>query len=1102
MSVSTGANAGFTATGGGTVNATQNNTSIVNTLTSTTGTALNVANTTIGASGLTFRSISANGATNGIVLNSTGASGGLTVTGNGGACSTAANCTGGAIQNISGVGILLTSTKNPSFDRVFIQNTTHSGVKGSVSVDGFGFTNGVINNSGLDAGGNVVGTTDDGNIAFNTVAATTEINLIGTVTITGNSLSNAYYRGIDIYNFGGTRTVTISNNTLTSSTDVLKSKGAGIRVVTEKGGVLTKATIDSNHVNNFPTDVGIDVPCGTAAGTPTTCGTPGSGTNIIAITNNFVTGQSAAARIGAEGIVALVNTGQGNFDISGNNISNTVGQGISHSAFGNATVTSTITNNTLVTHNSFAAAGIGIGTSFATAAGAAETPNLSTVISGNNVSQNDGNGILAVARDVNGTLNVRISNNTVAAPLTGARPGIRVDSGTANGNNTVCADIFTNTTAGSGSVAGIGLRRQSTNANVFGVEGMGATSSPGVEQYVGNGAGKNPGTANGVGDGSFNGVLLLSATTGFSNCSAAPNAPVTLAKTVGRFSQADEMISSDRATKPRMSFFPVSAAMQPPVVAAPEQFPGSLSQIQVDSVVTAAQFLSLWSVENSSSRVSNAVPQSGAISRPPASVIDFSLQRNGSLVPGQNIALLQSAAAYVAQDVCKHSVPTGLKDRESEVRGQKSEVSRANHARLHSAAQKPLSPQSGGTVNLALGTITPGSTVVLTYQVTVNNAAPSGASTISNQGTVTSSAPTVTTDDPDVGGANDPTLTPLLHPTAANGIVSGRITDTNGNPVEGVVVTLSGGQSRKLITDANGNYRFDNVDTGGFYTVTPTRANFNFNPFNRSFSQEGNRTEAGFTGTSPGDNANPLDTPEYFVRQEYVDILGREPDEGGFNYWSDRLLACGTDATCLSAERINVAAAFFISQEFQSSASFLYDVYAGALGRKPAYAEYAIDRQQVVAGDTLDTEKTQFAQNFVQRAEFMTKYQNATTAGAFVEALIQSVGGQGVDLDGERTNLIGAYDAGADLTQSRAAVLKLVADNAAFKQSQYNAAFVLTEYFGYLRRDAEDGGYTFWVGVLNSAGNYRGMVCSFITSREYQERFSQVVTRSNNDCGL
>ena len=81
------------------MSATQNNTTIVNTITTTTGVGLNVANTSIGAAGLTFRSISVNGAANGVILNTTGATAGLTVTGNGGVCTTAANCSGGAIQN-------------------------------------------------------------------------------------------------------------------------------------------------------------------------------------------------------------------------------------------------------------------------------------------------------------------------------------------------------------------------------------------------------------------------------------------------------------------------------------------------------------------------------------------------------------------------------------------------------------------------------------------------------------------------------------------------------------------------------------------------------------------------------------------------------------------------------------------------------------------------------------------------------------------------------------------------------------------------------------------------------------------------------------------
>ena len=340
-------------------------------------------------------------------------------------------------------------------------------------------------------------------------------------------------------------------------------------------------------------------------------------------------------------------------------------------------------------------------------------------------------------------------------------------------------------------------------------------------------------------------------------------------------------------------------------------------------------------------------------------------------------------------------------------------------------------------------------------------------------------------------------------PTDTGGTITGRVTKAAGEPVEGAVVRLGGNQTRKTITDVNGNYRFDNVEANGFYTVTPSRANYVFNPFSRSFSQTGNQTEAVFVADSTGDSVNPLDTPEYFVRQQYLDVMNREPEAAGFNYWSDQLLACGNDAACVNTRRRDVAAAFFIAEEFQASGSYLYDVYAGALGRRPAFSEYSVDRQQVVGGATLDAAKTAFARSFVQRAEFLTKYQNAVTAESFVDALLQNVLASGANLGGERDNLIGIYNQTGDLVTSRAAVVRMIADNATFKQSQYNRAFVLTEYFAYLRRDAENDGYNFWVNILNTGdpGNYRGMVCSFVTSAEYQRRFSAVISHSNAECG-
>jgi hypothetical protein len=76
-------------------------------------------------------------------------------------------------------------------------------------------------------------------------------------------------------------------------------------------------------------------------------------------------------------------------------------------------------------------------------------------------------------------------------------------------------------TVGFDTAPGIRLRKQgtSTTVNAFGIEGMAATSTPGVENYVG---GLNASGAGTAGGGGTAGVILGSATSGFTNCSSAP----------------------------------------------------------------------------------------------------------------------------------------------------------------------------------------------------------------------------------------------------------------------------------------------------------------------------------------------------------------------------------------------------------------------------------------------------------------------------------------------------------------------------------------------------------------------------------------------------
>jgi uncharacterized delta-60 repeat protein len=340
--------------------------------------------------------------------------------------------------------------------------------------------------------------------------------------------------------------------------------------------------------------------------------------------------------------------------------------------------------------------------------------------------------------------------------------------------------------------------------------------------------------------------------------------------------------------------------------------------------------------------------------------------------------------------------------------------------------------------------------------------------------------------------------------------VAGRILDTNGNPVEGVAIRMTGGQTRLTITDSQGNYRFDNVGVNSSYTVTPTRANYIFTPALRTFVHTGPHTDAPFTATFAAAGLNPLDTTEYFVRQHYIDFLSREPDEAGFNFWVNQIDSCGADATCRELKRVNASAAFFLSIEFQQTGYLVYRTYKTAYGNISGapvpvrFSEFLPDTQQlqqgVVVGQTgwettLENNKRTFVEAFVRRSRFAVAFPSATSEGQFVDTINANAGG--VLTPAERNQLVNELIAN---TKTAGQVLLIVAEDQDLKTAEFNRAFVLMEYFGYLRRNPNDSpeatldfqGYNFWLTKLNQFnGNFvnADMVKAFITSGEYRGRF-------------
>jgi Calx-beta domain/Domain of unknown function (DUF4214) len=260
---------------------------------------------------------------------------------------------------------------------------------------------------------------------------------------------------------------------------------------------------------------------------------------------------------------------------------------------------------------------------------------------------------------------------------------------------------------------------------------------------------------------------------------------------------------------------------------------------------------------------------------------------------------------------------------------------------------------------------------------------------------------------------------------------------------------------------------------------------------------------------------NPIEVAGSFVRQHYIDFFNREPDAAGLAFWTNQITSCGSDAGCIDIKRANVSAAFFLSIEFQGTGYFVYRIHKAAYGNSPGtpvpltFIEFLPDTRQigqgVVVGQTgweqvLETNTQVFTAEFVARPRFIDAYPMTLTATQFVDALFTNAGV--TPLAAERTAVInefGPAGTSSDMA-ARTRALRLVVQNQAFAQQQFNKAFVLIQYFGYLRRNPNDApeatldfqGYNFWLGKLNQFnGNFVNaeMVKGFIISGEYRQRF-------------
>ncbi|HEX8283724.1 MAG TPA: NF038122 family metalloprotease [Pyrinomonadaceae bacterium] len=364
-------------------------------------------------------------------------------------------------------------------------------------------------------------------------------------------------------------------------------------------------------------------------------------------------------------------------------------------------------------------------------------------------------------------------------------------------------------------------------------------------------------------------------------------------------------------------------------------------------------------------------------------------------------------------------------------------------------------------------------------------------------------------------GANHTGVTFTASPLLAS--VTGRVVEGSSG-LSGVLVGFYSNTTllQQTTTGADGRWTFTGVPIGQGYNTYFVKSGYTFSPPGLLFLVNQAALDMGDVFATKG---NPIDASDFFVAQHYRDFLGREPDASGLAFWTNNIESCGLDLPCRQVARINVSAAFFLSIEFQNTGYLVERMYKSAYGdrteastglvvpvvtRQEFVQDTPLISQNVVVNfgnwqAQLDANKAAYALAFVQRTRFTAAFPASMTPAQFVAKLNQNTGGA---LPQARVDALAGELALNNTDAGRASVLRKVAESAELDAREKNRAYVLMQYFGYLRRNPSDApehdlnyaGWNFWLGKLNEFNGdavRAEMVKAFLDSAEYRQRFGQ-----------
>ena len=234
----------------------------------------------------------------------------------------------------------------------------------------------------------------------------------------------------------------------------------------------------------------------------------------------------------------------------------------------------------------------------------------------------------------------------------------------------------------------------------------------------------------------------------------------------------------------------------------------------------------------------------------------------------------------------------------------------------------------------------------------------------------------------------------------------------------------------------------------------------------------------------PGESLyfNPIDASPFYVRQQYLDLLGREPGAAELNEQIAAIEQCRDNEQCRAERRADVADSLLRSDEMRATGFFLYRLFAATLDRRPTTEEFAAGMTQLRAGGG----QMAVVNQLMSQDEWRRRYSPQASQAAYVERLFRSA--QVQPTAAERAALVNNLD-GGKMTRAEAAMQ--VADHPAVLKREADGAYVVLQYFGFLRRGPEPDGFQAWLRVLrNDPQGHLKVITGLLTSAEYRSRFA------------